>query len=159
MLRLILMLLLFSGSASALAASAWDENIESMTQPMAMTVYHDPHCGCCTSWISHLEKHGFNVTSIKTDDMPAIKMKKQIPMQMESCHTAVIGNYVIEGHVPANDIKALLRSQDTTIYGLSVPAMPVGTPGMEMGTRKDAFNVISFDKAGKTNVYKTYKDY
>lgn len=159
MLKLCILVLLMGYSGMAIADSPWDSHIKPMEQAIPITVHHDPHCGCCTSWIKHLEKHGFKVTSIKDSNMAAFKTKKHIPANMESCHTATVGDYVIEGHVPADDIKTLIRSQDSTIYGLSVPEMPVGTPGMEMGTRKDPFAVISFDKKGKASIYKEYHQY
>ena len=97
--------------------------------PRVMTVYKDPNCGCCAEWVAHVRKAGF-----------------------ESCHTARIGGYSLEGHVPADVIDRLLREQPTAL-GLAVPGMPIGSPGMEQGGRKDAYDILLFDKAGKTRVY------
>ena len=120
-----------------------------------ITVYRSPNCGCCSGWIKHLQEHQFNVIDIKTNNINKLKQKYGIPSKLASCHTAIIDGYVIEGHVPADDIKQLL-SQKPNITGLTVPEMPVGTPGMEMGNRKDPFSVLTFDKDGNTTIFKQY---
>ena len=117
----------------------------------AMTVYKSRTCGCCTKWVDHMRKHGFKVTTHDTEDMAAIKASLGVPDALGSCHTAVIGKYVIEGHVPAADIDRLLK-QKPKIAGLAVPGMPSGSPGMENG-RKDAFNVIAFTPGRKSSVF------
>lgn len=141
-----------------LAESAWDGSDQTLEKPVAITVYRSPTCGCCSKWVAHLEKHGFNVQDLVTDDMDAIKQKYRIPAQLASCHTAVADGYVFEGHVPAGDIKNLLK-QKPDIAGLTVPGMPSGTPGMEMGGRKDAFGVIAFDRDGQMKIFNRYDDY
>ncbi len=120
-----------------------------------ITVYRSPNCGCCSGWIKHLQDNQFNVIDIKTNNMSKLKQKYGIPDKLASCHTAIIDGYVIEGHVPATDIKQLL-SKKLDIIGLTVPEMPVGTPGMEMGNRKDPFSVLTFDKDGNTTIFKQY---
>ncbi len=90
--------------------------------------------------------------------MAAVKLELGVPSAMASCHTATIDGYVIEGHVPADDIKRLLKERPD-VAGLSVPAMPAGTPGMEMGGRKDPFRVLSFDASGDIEVFREYRDY
>lgn len=117
-----------------------------------MTVYKDPNCGCCTQWVDHMKKAGFTVTVRDTADMATVKASMGVPSALESCHTARVGTYSIEGHVPADVIIKLLKEQPVA-RGLAVPGMPVGSPGMEMGARKDAYDIILFDKAGKTRVY------
>lgn len=117
-----------------------------------MTVYKDPNCGCCTEWVSHVRKAGFVVTVRDTADMPAVKASFGVPAALESCHTARVGSYAIEGHVPADLIQRLLREQPVA-RGLAAPGMPVGSPGMEQGSQKDAYDVLLFDKAGKTRVF------
>jgi hypothetical protein len=121
-----------------------------------ITVYRSPSCGCCSGWIKHLQEHQFKVIDIKSNNMNELKQKYGIPEKLASCHTAIIDGYVIEGHVPADDIKQLV-SQKLDIIGLTVPEMPVGTPGMEMGQRKDPFSVLTFDKNGNTTVFKKYE--
>lgn len=117
-----------------------------------MTVYKDPNCGCCTEWIAHVRKAGFTVTVRDTGDMASVKASFGVPAALASCHSARVGAYAIEGHVPADLIIRLLKEQKAG-RGLAVPGMPVGSPGMEQGARKDPYDVLLFDKAGKTTVY------
>lgn len=120
-----------------------------------ITVYHDPSCGCCSKWIDHLEQNRFHVTDRPVSDLVSIKRNYGVPRHMASCHTAVIDGYIIEGHVPADDIERLLRERPDSA-GLAVPGMPVGTPGMEMGQRRDAFAVYEFESGGEARVYHSY---
>jgi len=124
-----------------------------------ITVYKSATCGCCKKWVSHLEENGFKVNAINVKDVIPHKIKHGVTPQLASCHTAVIDGYTIEGHVPAADIKRLLKEKPKNIVGLSVPKMPVGTPGMEHPTRKDPYKVLSFDKQGKSSVFSEYKNY
>jgi len=112
-----------------------------------ITVYRTDKCECCKEWIKHLQKHGFSVKVAVTPDMSAIKKQYSIPKGLEACHTGVIGSMIVEGHVPANDIKRALNNR-MEIYGISVPGMPVGSPGMEVGNEWEPFTVYSFDKKG-----------
>ncbi|WP_228016622.1 DUF411 domain-containing protein [Synechocystis sp. LEGE 06083] len=139
-------------------ASVWDQSRESYTGNNKMTVYRSPSCGCCGGWIDHVKKQGFQVTDIKTDEMDVIKQQHQLPQTLASCHTAIINGYVIEGHVPADDIKRFLK-QKPQMAGLSVPAMPSGTPGMEMENRKQPFEVLAFNNKGKVEIFKRYEKY
>jgi hypothetical protein len=151
----LLVLLITSSHAEE---SVWDKAQVSYFGPSNITVYRSPSCGCCEKWLEHLAKHHFTVTDIKTDNIQTIKQQHGVPPQLASCHTAVIEGYVIEGHVPADDIKRLLLDKPA-IAGLTVPAMPVGTPGMEMGSRKDPFQVLQFDKEGKEKRFNAYQNY
>ncbi|AUB35864.1 Protein of unknown function DUF411 [Nostoc flagelliforme CCNUN1] len=119
------------------------------------TVYHSPDCNCCGGWIDHLKAQGFQITDFFTPDIETVKQKYNVPDNLSSCHTAIVNGYVIEGHVPADDIKRLLQEKPN-VAGLSVPQMPVGTPGMEMGDRKDPFSVLSFDSKGSVAVFNEY---
>ena len=119
-------------------------------------VYRNPTCNCCHKWTNHLEENKFNVIDLLTTNMDQVKEAVKLPKQMASCHTAIIEGYIIEGHVPANDIRRLL-AEKPDIVGLSVPQMPVGTPGMEMGTRKDDFIVFQFDHDGHSDVFNQYQ--
>lgn len=123
----------------------------------AITVYRSPTCSCCGKWIEHLKQNNFVIKDIMSDDMKAIKNKHGVSDEMASCHTALVGGYVVEGHVPADDIKTLLTSK-SKVVGISVPQMPSGTPGMEMGDKKDPYNVVSFDRANKYQVFKSHTD-
>ncbi len=117
-----------------------------------VTVYKSPTCGCCTKWISHMEQNGFKVNAIDVKDVVPYKIKNNVIQKLASCHTAKVGGYVIEGHVPASDVLRLLKEKPT-VKGLAAPGMPIGSPGMEMGNRKDAYDVVSFDEKGNSKVY------
>ncbi|MDD5579968.1 MAG: DUF411 domain-containing protein [Methylobacter sp.] len=133
-------------------------NAESINaaKPVDIVVYRSPTCGCCGKWLEHLKENNFNVKDIVTNDVDAVKNKYGVSKAMASCHTAIVGNYLIEGHVPATDIISLLKAKPHVV-GLAVPAMPAGTPGMEMGRRKDDYNVMSFDKENHYQVFNSYK--
>ncbi|MEQ8233372.1 MAG: DUF411 domain-containing protein [Gammaproteobacteria bacterium] len=115
------------------------------------TVYKSPTCSCCTAWIEHLENNGFDVTVLEPTKLDQVKSAHAVPSELRSCHTAAIGNYTIEGHVPAKDIRRLLTEQPNA-RGLAVPGMPVGSPGMEQGDRRDPYVVVLFGE-GKREVY------
>ncbi|KAB8330715.1 DUF411 domain-containing protein [Scytonema tolypothrichoides VB-61278] len=124
-------------------------------QNKSATVYRSPDCTCCGGWIDHLKAQGFKIKDFRTPDIEAVKQKYNVPDKLTSCHTAIVNGYVIEGHVPAQDIKRLLQEKPNVI-GLSVPQMPMGTPGMEMGNKKDPFSVLAFDNTGRTAVFNEY---
>ncbi|SFR44318.1 Uncharacterized conserved protein [Marinobacter daqiaonensis] len=124
----------------------------------AITMYKSPNCGCCQSWAEHLDAHGFEITIVETDNLNEVKQQQGVLRQMASCHTALIGDLVIEGHVPAGDIVAYLEKPQFNTLGLSVPGMPHGTPGMETG-RKDDYQVIAFNANGQQSVFREHKDY
>ena len=126
-------------------------------EPLPEVVMHkDPNCGCCGQWAEYLQANGFRVKTVMEDDMQSVKRRFAVPQRLTSCHTAKVGNYVIEGHVPASAIKRLLREKPA-VAGLSVPGMPLGSPGMEVPRKKDAYDVVAFDKAGKTAVYESHR--
>ena len=126
------------------------------TAPIPVTVYKDPSCGCCTKWVAHLASSGFSPTVKNRKDMVALKDSLGIPMSLRACHTAVAGRYLIEGHVPAADVKRLLATAPRTVLGLAVPDMPAGSPGMEMAGRADHFDVIAFAQAGQSHVFASH---
>jgi len=119
-----------------------------------ITVYKSPTCGCCRKWVKHLEKNGFTVEAHNRENMSDIKREMGIQPKYQSCHTAVVNGYYIEGHVPASDIKQLLAEKPKAA-GLTVPGMPKGSPGMEVG-RKDPYSVLLVDKEGNQKVYNKY---
>jgi len=123
------------------------------SKPIAITVYKDPSCGCCTKWVSHLQANGFAPDVHDRSDMDAMKDSLGVPTPLRSCHTAVVGKYLIEGHVPAADVKQLLATRPAGTLGLAVPGMPSGSPGMEMGNRHDRYDVIAFGTAGSRRVF------
>jgi hypothetical protein len=125
-------------------------------KPIDIVVYRSPSCECCGKWLEHLKKNNFTVNDVVTDDVQAIKTKYGVSGSMASCHTAVVNGYVVEGHVPANDIMTLLKTKPK-LTGIAVPGMPKGTPGMEMGDNKDSYKVMSFDKENHYEVFNSYQ--
>lgn len=122
-------------------------------QPV-IEVYKTAGCGCCKGWVRHLEQNGFAVRAHDVADPGDYRQKFGIPRELGSCHSASIGGYALEGHVPAAEIKRLLASQPKAA-GLAVPAMPLGSPGME-GPRSDPYDVLLVGKDGKATVFKRY---
>ena len=116
-----------------------------------VTVYKDASCGCCKLWVKHLSSNGFVTTVHDVHNMDEIKTTMNVPSALQSCHTAVVGPYVVEGHVPADLIKKALREKPA-IAGLAVPGMVTGSPGMEGGTPQH-YDVIAYERSGKTRVY------
>ncbi|MDQ3211728.1 MAG: DUF411 domain-containing protein [Acidobacteriota bacterium] len=119
-----------------------------------VAVFKSATCGCCVKWVDHLKANGFATTSTNVEDMGVVKAKHSVPRSVHSCHTALVGGYVIEGHVPASDIKRLLKEKPA-ISGIGVAGMPAGSPGMESATPQ-RYDVLSFDKQGQTRVYSTH---
>jgi hypothetical protein len=120
-------------------------------------VWKDPNCGCCKDWVKHLEDNGFAV-KVTHGGNSEMRAKLGIPAKLASCHTALVGAYAIEGHVPAKDIRRLLKDKPQAV-GLSVPGMPVGSPGMDdpvYGGRKDPYDVLLVHKTGEPKVYASY---
>ena len=138
------------GAAAAATASAIPSLLSAQAAP-AMMVYKYPNCGCCKTWVTLMRNAGFEISARDTADMPAIKQRYKVPEALGSCHTALVGGYVVEGHVPADLITRLLKEKPK-VLGLAVPGMPIGSPGMEGGT-KEAYDVLTFDAAGKTTVF------
>lgn len=127
----------------------------SVPDEATLVVHHDPNCGCCGKWIDHMEQHGFAVEAILETDMNGVKRELGVPGNLPSCHTATIGGYVVEGHIPAADVQRLLEERPDA-KGLSVPGMPLGSPGMEYGNRRHAYDVLLFDDSGNTSVFNHY---
>ncbi|WP_286238264.1 DUF411 domain-containing protein [Neptuniibacter halophilus] len=141
------------------ADPVWAEGATSVQYEI--DVYHSPTCGCCKGWIEHLQDHHFKVNSIEMNDLSAVKQKYGVPPQGASCHTAVVNGRVVEGHVPAQDIKRLLTDEGyRNIRLLTVPGMPSGGPGMDMpGARKDDFSVFAVSKDDQISEFSRYSDY
>ena len=122
-------------------------------KPIDVTVYKSPTCGCCAKWVDHLKANAaLRVSTRDLDDLTTVKRGLGVPEALESCHTAVAGGYAFEGHVPGDLVAKVLRERPK-IAGLAVPGMPVGSPGMEVGTRKDRYDVVAFTRDGRTSVY------
>jgi hypothetical protein len=118
-----------------------------------MTVYKSPTCGCCANWITHLQHNGFDVKAVNVEDIDAVKRTYGVPAALGSCHTGLVNGYVIEGHIPADAVHRFLREKPAGAVGIAVPGMPAGSPGMEMGNRKDPYNIMRFDKSGASAVF------
>jgi hypothetical protein len=112
----------------------------------SVTVYKSPTCGCCSDWVKHMRANGFKVEAHDLDDVSPIRRRYRVPGSLASCHTAIVGGYAIEGHVPASDIKRLLLERPAVI-GLSVPGMVIGSPGMEQG-KPEPYETLAFDERG-----------
>lgn len=129
-----------AGQAPAAAASASRQ----------MIVYRDPSCPCCEKWAALAGDVGYQVRVIDHPDMPSIKKQYGVPDELASCHTAIVGNFAFEGHVPFEHVARLLRDRPEGVIGLAVAGMPAGSPGMEVpGGATDEFDVMAFDKTGK----------
>jgi hypothetical protein len=123
--------------------------------PPAVQVYKSPTCGCCSIWVQHLRRHGFVVNVTDVQDVTQFRTRHKVPQRVASCHTALVGGYVVEGHVPAADIQRMLKEKPP-IVGIGVPGMPIGSPGME-GPYPQPYDVLAFDTAGRTTVFASYR--
>jgi hypothetical protein len=130
---------------SLLGASA------AMAQATVVEVFKSPYCGCCGKWVEHLQQNGFEVNAHDVEDVPAVRQKLGMPDRLGSCHTAKIGGYVVEGHVPATDIQRLLKEKPKAL-GLSVPSMPPGSPGME-SSKPIPYQTLLVQSDGSTRVF------
>tara|TARA_R110002110_G_scaffold29981_5_gene106443 strand:- start:1359 stop:1871 length:513 start_codon:yes stop_codon:yes gene_type:complete len=133
----------------------FNEKSEANTNISEVTVYKSPTCDCCKKWVSHLRDAGFKVTEKDRYNMTNIKSDLSVSRNLQSCHTSIVDGYVVEGHVPADDIKRMLLEQPD-VLGLTVPGMPKGSPGME-SQQSDSYDVLSFNNNGQTEVYASYK--
>ncbi len=129
------------------------QRADAMDAPAKLTVYKDPSCGCCTKWVAHLRSAGLQPDVHDRSDMDALKDSLGVPVALRSCHTAVAGRYLIEGHVPAADMKRLLAAAPKGVVGLAVPGMPAGSPGMEVPGQAERYDVIAFATDGTTKLF------
>jgi len=126
-------------------------------QILEIQVWKDPNCGCCNAWIEHLEKNGFSLTVIDAGNNAA-RARLGLPQKFASCHTGLVQGYVIEGHVPAADIRRLIKEKPDAI-GIAVPGMPIGSPGMDgpdYGKQRDPYQVLLIQKNGSSKVFNSY---
>lgn len=118
-----------------------------------LVVYKDPNCGCCDAWVEHVHARGYRTRLFDTSQLPEVKANLGVPRDLSSCHTTVVGRYVVEGHVPAEVIDKLLTERPQ-IAGIAVPGMPIGSPGMEVeGMAAQRYDVIAYDAAGRRSVF------
>ena len=147
--------------AAAASLPAWAQVATGATATKealpVLQVWKDPSCGCCKDWVSYLERDGFRVQVFETGNT-AVRKRLGLPTTFASCHTGLIGGYVIEGHVNAREIRRLLKEKPKAL-GLAVPGMPVGSPGMdgpEYGSRRDPYDVVLVNHDGSSRVYQSY---
>lgn len=137
-------------------ASPW-VRAQKRADPIAFEVWKDASCGCCGDWIAHMAQHGFEATTHDTGNN-AVRARLGLPARLGSCHTALVGGYVVEGHVHADEVRRLLREKPQAL-GLAVPGMPIGSPGMDgpvYGGRRDAYDTLLVLRDGSTRVYKRH---
>lgn len=142
--------------ASLASTSLLAPALMAQTRPQ-VEVWKDPNCGCCKDWVVHMEANGFDV-KVHDSGNTAARKRLGVPDKLGSCHTALVGGYAIEGHVPAREVQRLLKEKPAAV-GLSVPGMPVGSPGMDgkiYGDRKDPYDVVLISRSGGTRVYQSY---
>jgi len=140
---LVLALIVFAGvSYRAVAQQA----------PPSIMVYKTATCGCCSLWVEHLRTHNFDVRTVDVEDIDAVKRTYGVPQALGSCHTGVVAGYVVEGHVPGDAVARMLKERPA-IAGIAVPGMPIGSPGMEVPGRSQPYEIVSFDRSGKYQVY------
>ncbi len=152
MRRNILLSVIILGSVFLAACSTSAES----SSDSQVTVYKSATCGCCSDWVSYLEDNGFAVTTIETEDMATVKDNNAVPLELRACHTALIDGYVVEGHVPVDEIKKLVEEKPN-ILGIAVAGMPPGSPGMDIpGFETDPFDVVSFDADGNVEIFAQY---
>lgn len=145
-----------------LTAAAWAASVIAPlgAQPLKGTpveVWKDASCGCCGDWITHMENNGFKITVHDTGNN-AVRARLGLPTKYGSCHTALVGGYVVEGHVPASDVQRLLRETPQAL-GLAVPGMPIGSPGMDgavYGGRRDRYDTLLVSRAGSSRVFQSH---
>lgn len=146
---------LFIGTAQAFTALALAGRAAAETLPK-MTVTRDPNCGCCGNWVEHIKAAGFPVEVVQVDDVMPLKTRLGVPEALMSCHTAEIGGYVIEGHVPAEAVKRLLVERPKAM-GIAVAGMPIGSPGMEVpGQAPQTYEIVIFS-VGRQSVFARYR--
>ncbi len=141
----------------ALAAALAAPRLVHAAPATPVEIWKDPSCGCCHDWITHMEANGFHFTVHDTGNN-AVRARLGLPQKLGSCHTALVSGYLIEGHVPAADVRALLQQKPKAL-GLAVPGMPVGSPGMDgpaYGNRRDPYDVLLVARDGSTRVFKSY---
>lgn len=144
-----------SGAAQAAPAPSAVPVADDGTELPVIHVYKTPTCGCCADWVTHIEQAGFRTEVQDLPNLTAVRQRAGVPQHLGSCHTALVGDYVIEGHVPASTIRRLL-AEKPAIAGIAVPGMPIGSPGMEYGDQKDPYDVIAFTRDGRGMVYESH---
>ena len=153
-MAIIVLLMTFSACSDKPEVSKAPVSSEASIGKIPLTVYKSPSCGCCGNWIDHVEASGFEASINHPDDLNQIKIEKGISPRYQACHTAVSKEgYVFEGHIPSETMQRFLANPPANAIGLAVPGMPIGSPGMEMGSRIDSYDVVLLSKDGSGTVY------
>ncbi|MBA2628384.1 MAG: DUF411 domain-containing protein [Gemmatimonadales bacterium] len=146
-----------TGGAALLVLAGRHETLSALPPKPVIEVYKDPSCGCCEKWVDHLRASRFTAYVHNDTAMEARKDRVGVPASMRSCHTALIGGYIVEGHVPAADIQRMLREKPKAM-GLAIPGMPMSAPGMgEPGARVQPYSVLAFERNGSSRIYAQYR--
>jgi hypothetical protein len=137
-----------------LAPALWAGEPAAITEPVRMTVYKSPTCGCCAKWVQYLEERNFDVTVVDLANLQTVKGQLGVAPRLQACHTAVVDGYAIEGHVPAEDILKLL-GEKPAVAGLAVPGMPTNSPGM-LSIEPRGYDVLTFTRSGEITTFSSY---
>lgn len=135
-------------AVSVFAVSSFAQN--------TIDMYKSPTCGCCTKWAEVMQNSGFKVNQHLDSNAIQLKARHNVPLELSSCHTAVVDGYIVEGHVPADEVKRLLELKPVDVVGISVPGMPLESPGMEQNSEPELYDVILFKKDGSREIFATY---
>lgn len=150
---LIIFLLAVAGLGVGILA-VWPGTRPAASAAEEIVVYKTPTCGCCNDWLQHLRDAGLQVSVVNVDSTQSIRAESGVPNRFGSCHTAIVGDYFVEGHVPADLVRGLMASRPDNLRGIAVPGMPIGSPGME-GPNPVEYDVLALDHAGQVFVYAT----
>lgn len=147
----------FGAYAMLKAPSQHQAAIASYIAPelLEVTAFRSPTCGCCGAWLEHMKAQGFKVNDNITQNMEGVKREHRVPENLASCHTALVGGYVVEGHIPAADVIRLITEQPN-VAGIAVPGMPLGSPGMESGNIREPYTVYSFTQSGEITPFQEH---
>jgi len=143
------------GLCSYSSVPSSDEFGQQAADSQQVVSFRSPNCGCCEGWIEHMRANGFQVEDHVVDDIEAVKQEHHLPADLTSCHTAIASGYVIEGHVPAADVRRLL-AEKPDVVGITVPGMPMGSPGMESGDVRQPYTVYTFTEEGTPEVFQEH---
>ena len=155
-LRLLAPIAAASVAAAGLVAPAWSAPGATAGSLPVITAYRTASCSCCKGWLQHMRANGFQVRDVVVADLAAIKRRLAIPAQLSSCHSAQVAGYALEGHIPASDVKQLLRKRPP-VAGLALPGMPLGSPGMDSAYGKEPFTVMAFTRDGRLLNFSTHR--
>jgi hypothetical protein len=148
--------LFLAACAKPQAKSAGAISPTQVKYPGKLVMYKQSDCGCCSAWADYMSRNGFEVTIVEEANMSLIRRRYKIPEELAACHTAVYGNLVIEGHVPAEDVVSLIQKPSTKVRLIAVPGMPLGSPGMEVDERKEPYATMVQTATGAVEKYREH---